>query len=259
VWINWKYGMLLIDFGNSRIKLARSEGGHITQLAAIAHGSGEWFAQLERVLHDEAAPEQILLAATGPELLLGPLCAWLQERWPLVPLRRAQSLARMGRLQIAYSAPQRLGIDRFLALLAASAAEQDLLLVSVGTAVTVDLLAANGHHLGGLIAPSAETMRAALIARTARVHWLAEGKRVDFAANTEDALYSGCAEAALGLIRHASQAACLRLGARPQLWAHGGGAEALLTGSGLDFLVQDELVQRGLLLWANQNDSTRPD
>ena len=69
-------------------------------------------------------------------------------------------------VRIAYAEPSRLGVDRFLALLAAHArGPGPWLLVSAGSALTVDLLDVGGQHIGGVIAPSPEHMRAALAAR----------------------------------------------------------------------------------------------
>jgi len=51
------------------------------------------------------------------------------------------------------------------------------------------------------------------------------GAYADFAADTEDALASGCEGAALALIESSRDAAQHRLGQRPTLLLHGGGAQ----------------------------------
>ena len=64
-------------------------------------------------------------------------------------------------------------------------------MVGVGTAVTVDLLDAAGRHHGGRIAPSPQLMRDALHAAAAQLP-AQGGDYVEFAADTVDALASGC-------------------------------------------------------------------
>jgi type III pantothenate kinase len=58
---------------------------------------------------------------------------------------------------------------------------------------------------------------------------VAHGKVLDFAADTGDAIASGCAQAAVGLVEHALHRARLRLGVEPMLLL-GGGAADLLAG-----------------------------
>ena len=84
------------------------------------------------------------------------------------PAQRVRTLPEAAGVRIAYAEPSRLGVDRFLALLGAHArGPGPWLLVSAGSALTVDLLDSSGQHRGGVIAPSPEHMRAALAARFA--------------------------------------------------------------------------------------------
>ena len=154
----------------------------------------------------------------------------------------------MGGVRIAYADPARFGVDRFLALLAARARlPQGALVVGVGTALTIDLLDADGVHRGGRIAPSPTLKRSALQALAAQLP-ATGGDYIAFAANTADALASGCEGAALGLVDGSLAAAALLGGAPPALLLHGGGAPALL-----DRLPQARhapaLVLEGLLQW----------
>jgi type III pantothenate kinase len=92
-------------------------------------------------------------------------------------------------------------------------------------------------------------MREALHARAAILP-IAGGIRIPFAADTTDALASGCEGAALALIADSLAAARERLGSAPALLLHGGGAPALqaaLPGS----LPTPSLVLQGLACWAH--------
>jgi len=64
-------------------------------------------------------------------------------------------------------AEEQIGVDRWLALLAAhQMGERALLILDAGTAITYDLLLGEGRHLGGLILPGVHTMRQSLLANT---------------------------------------------------------------------------------------------
>src|SRR4030095_765238 len=102
------------------------------------------------------------------------------------------------------------------------------LVCGVGTALTVDLVDGDGRHLGGRIAPSPTLMREVLHARAPQLPEQG-GTYADFATDTEDALASGCEGAGVALISHSLDAAERLLGARPQLFLHGGGSEAAAT------------------------------
>src|SRR5690606_32409896 len=139
------------------------------------------------------------LASVVPEPLARALAVALGARFEQV--RQVHTLPALGRLRIAYREPSRLGVDRFLAMLAALEGEGQgpWLLVGVGTALAIDALGADGRHLGGRIAPSPELMRAALHERVPHLPGRG-GTPVDFAADSADALASGCEGAALALV-----------------------------------------------------------
>lgn len=73
-------------------------------------------------------------------------------------------------LQNAYADPGTLGVDRWLAMLAARRIyEGAILVIDAGTALTLDLVDENGRHQGGYIIPGVDLMTASLRRDTARV------------------------------------------------------------------------------------------
>lgn len=234
----------LFDLGNTRLKFAAlGADGHIGPVRGAAHADGgldpDWL---------DALPARIdlaVVASVAAPALRTILLDALAARGARVQL--AQTLPALDGLRIAYADPARLGVDRFLALLAVQADGVPTLVVGVGTALTVDLIDGAGRHLGGRIAPSPTLMREALHRRVAQLAPTG-GAYVEFAADTEDALVSGCEGAALGLIERSRADALARLGAAPRLLLHGGGAEALrarLPGAQL----RGDLVLHGLARW----------
>jgi type III pantothenate kinase len=72
-----------------------------------------------------------------------------------------KSLSHFGSLTIAYKEPLDLGSDRFLAMLGALKhfPHRNLLIIDVGSALTIDVVNDSGEHQGGLIMPGLEAIR----------------------------------------------------------------------------------------------------
>lgn len=236
----------LFDLGNTRLKAAPLlADGSVGEVVAIAHTDGALASGL-----DAALPTRVraafVSAVAGPALRLE-LTKALAGRCGRVSF--ASTSPRLGRLVVGYPQPGRMGVDRFLALLAASADGDGAALVcGVGTALTVDLLDADGRHLGGRIAPSPDLMRQVLHQRAAHLP-RDGGRNTGFATDTADALASGCEGAASALVEQSLAMATRELGATPRLLLHGGGADRLratLPGAS----VRPSLVLDGLARWA---------
>ena len=208
----------LFDLGNTRLKFAELRAdGSPGPSRAIAHDDvGTWMRDLPQ---GDVACIASVASDERRVALLDALCARFGR------LHLAGTRSRLAGLRIAYPEPRHLGVDRFLALLSALDAG-DVLLVGIGTALTIDLLDGTGLHRGGRIAPSPALMREALHAR-ASVLPESGGRYAEFADDTGHALASGCEGAALALVERSLREAERLLGAPPALWLHGGGAEAL--------------------------------
>jgi type III pantothenate kinase len=249
-------GTWLFDLGNTRLKYAllRDDGvrdddmlgnGMFGNVSAIAHDGAHlpegWDAALPPRF--EAAVLTMVGAVTLRTQLLDALTARCAR------LSIARTVARLDGLRIAYPIPEHLGADRFLALLGARRrGPGPWLVVGIGTAITLDLLDADGLHHGGRIAPSPALMREALHGRAAQLPEHG-GTFVAFADDTLDALRSGCDGAALALIEQGLRDAEARIGQRPSLLLHGGGVGGL---DGLDPAAPraPHLVLEGLAAWA---------
>lgn len=138
----------LIDLGSSRLKWqVRSPLG-----AVRARGDAAWSADAPPLpLH---APQRVWLARVGPPEREQILCDWIRQRHGPVPVSvvRPQPHGPAG-LKLAYDCRQ-LGADRYCALLGVLAQSRaPAVVIDAGTAVTVDLLAADGEHRGGYILP----------------------------------------------------------------------------------------------------------
>lgn len=242
----------LFDLGNTRLKCAPlGVDGRPGEVLALAHREADVAAALAQAL-----PERIdvaYLASVANEPLRVAVLQALTARCTRISIARTQ--AAFAGVRIAYAQPHKLGVDRFLALVARHARGEGAALVcGVGTALTLDLVDRDGRHRGGRIAPSPMLMREALHARAPQLPE-SGGAYHDFAADTADALASGCDGAALALIGYSLDAARAELGQTPPLILHGGGAEALLDRLPNATLVPS-LVLEGLAIWAAVETTT---
>lgn len=240
----------LFDLGNTRLKFARLQpDGQPGNVTAIVHDG--------RSLHVDALPRGRVAYFAGVVSggLVDTLVKGLAARFDHV--HAATTLKECDGVSIAYDVPERLGVDRFLAMLAARRRTHAAVLVAgVGTAITVDLVDASGRHRGGRIAPSPALMRDALVRRAP--HLPAEGGHfVPFATATDDALVSGCEGAAVALVRQSVSNAVELLGQTPSLLWHGGGAPALQPLADFGELAP-ALVLEGLARWASLREYAPP-
>ena len=243
----------LFDLGNLRLKCAAlHEDGSLGAVQALGHEQARFTEALHAVLPAHAGTAY--LASVASPALTATVVEVLASRFQCISLARTQPC--LAGVRIAYAEPARLGVDRFLGMLAAHARGPGSWLVAgVGTALTVDLLDRDGRHRGGRIGPSPRIMRQAL--HQAAGHLPADGGEYrEFAADTVDALASGCEGAALGLVERSLREATRELGETPTLLLHGGGADALAM-HWPDALRSPSLVLEGLALWARLGTQQR--
>ncbi|MFO1508087.1 MAG: type III pantothenate kinase [Lysobacterales bacterium] len=247
---------LLLDCGNSRVKWAAQVRGRFVAGSAVAAGGRGFQPALDGAWGGLAGVRRVLAASVAAPAVEELLREVVADRFGLEVEFLASPVAALG-VRNGYADPARLGIDRFLGLVAARARIDDaLVLASAGTAFTLDALAADGRHLGGLIIPGAALMRRSLARGTAKLRE-APGEFVEFPDTTADAVWSGTLQALAGAANRFVRLAARRFGARPRLVLTGGAAPAL---SPLlaDAERMDDLVLDGLALWARPRRTRRP-
>ncbi len=240
---------LLLDVGNTRLKAAIDRDGMLGETATFALADDAFAAMFEAWLAANArAVSHAWLAAVAPDTVIEKVAAAL-ARHCIVPERVTTRSQALG-VRIAYADATRLGVDRWLNLLAAHhRSPSATLIVSVGTALTIDALLPDGRHLGGLIAPTPEIARAALLVRAPRLD-VAAGRIARFATNTEDAVASGAVLGAAALVERSAAELEGVAGIAPALLLTGGGAAELQPWLPPHQRI-DDLVLHGLARWAS--------
>ena len=244
--------LLAIDVGNTRLKWALYEAPK-PGARMLTHG-----AVFLETIDDLAEGDWKRLPA--PAAMLGCVVAGdavrrrVEEQleiWDIEPHWVVSSTREAGVVN-GYDHPNRLGADRWVALvgararLLASGPPRPALVVMIGTAATVDALDAEGRFLGGLILPGFGLMLKALEMGTAGLKF-PTGEVVDFPTNTSDALMSGGANAIAGAIERQHRKLLERTGQAPALFMTGGAAVKLAPITDLAFETVESLIFDGLL------------
>jgi len=255
---------LAIDVGNTRLKWALYENPH-PQAPLLAQGA-EFLENIDKLAD---GPWALL---PHPERMLGCIVAGdalkrrVQEQmeiWDVAPRWVVSSSAEAG-LTNGYDVPSRLGADRWVAMIGAwhrSLAQgpaRPMVVVMVGTAVTVEAIDASGKFLGGLILPGHGIMLRALESGTAGLH-VPTGDVCEFPTNTSDALTSGGTFAIAGAVERMVQHVRQHCGAEPKCIMTGGAGWKMAPSMSVQFELVDNLIFDGLLAMAAGRFSDKTD
>jgi type III pantothenate kinase len=143
----------------------------------------------------------------------------------------------------------RLGVDRWLAAIAAfNHCLGPVLVIDVGSAINVELIGADGTHLGGFIAPGIELMKRALLADTGQVRFddIAFSDQLAFGQSTVTAVSGGISAALVGISRVAIEQAGQQLGSDFTIFVSGGGGPDVIPHLSETVIDAPDLVMDGL-------------
>ena len=234
--------LLVIDVGNTRTKWAvfNKEG----QIASKGVSPN---ADLLAAPAAWQGCQRAIVANVAGESMAQNLSTLLAN----LPVTWAKAGAQAGSLNNHYQAPEKLGIDRWAALVAAFDRYQNspCLVVNAGTALTVDAIHQQAF-IGGLIAPGLNMLMQGFNAQTASVN-AAGGVYQAFPKNTADASYSGALNAMVGAVLLQFKQLQALSAELPALLLTGGDAALLqpvLNAQGLNPNLVEDLVLQGLYL-----------
>ncbi|MDD5478459.1 type III pantothenate kinase [Rhodoferax sp.] len=252
---------LAIDIGNTRLKWALHSAPQ-RNAPLLAQGA-EFLENVDRLADGDwaglAPPTHMLGCAVAGDAIKRRVEEQM-ELWDVSAHWVVASSAEAGLIN-GYDYPARLGADRWVALIGAwhrSRAQGDLrplVVVMVGTAVTVDAIDLQGKFLGGLILPGHGIMLRALESGTAGLH-VPTGNVCEFPTNTSDALTSGGTYAIAGAVARMVQHLREHCGVEPRCIMTGGAGWKMAPSMSVPFELVDNLLFDGLLeIAAHRNAS----
>ena len=251
---------IALDVGNTRLKWAMY-ADHSVAAPLLAQGA-VFLENIDRLADEDwktlPAATRMLGCIVAGDALRRRVDEQL-ELWDLMPSWVVPSSSEAG-LHNGYDYPTRLGADRWVAMIGALArmkqqtanhAPRPMVVVMVGTAVTVEAIDAQGHFLGGLILPGHGIMLRALESGTAGLR-VPTGEVREFPTNTSDALTSGGTYAIAGACERMVQHLRDHTGQEPACIMTGGAGWKMAPSMSLQFELVDNLIFDGLLTLAAQ-------
>lgn len=236
---------LLVDAGNSQVKWVWAHGRQLLA-ETLQQGSAQ---DLESYLNDlaqaaQSPQQQLLVASVTAELNIPEV--W-QSR-----LKTFRSPAQHSLLKNAYPEPDKLGVDRWLAMLGARlCCSETLCVVDFGTATTLDAVDEQGQHLGGWIIPGLATSRRALQRKghllKVDLDGAGVGRQSVFANNTPDAIAGGTLQLQVAAVERFLTQIKAASHSSPRLFLTGGWAQAVAGLLSYEAIIDPLLVFRGIL------------
>ncbi|MDP5241134.1 type III pantothenate kinase [Uliginosibacterium sp. 31-16] len=233
---------LLIDSGNSRLKIACHDGHDWRLRQALDNAS-----QIPAALPADFQPQRIVIANVAGSAMSAQLEHVIRSlNAPSIEWLRGSP--ERCHLRSGYADPRQLGPDRWAAAIGAwQCIGSDCLVVCAGTATTVDVVRQPGIFAGGCILPGLDLMLDALSTRTAALPRAQPGlppaSLQSPPTETHAAITAGCLHAQLGAIERISA----MLPTDSPILLAGGYAATLASFLGSRAQLQPWLVMDGLL------------
>ncbi len=240
---------LLLDIGNSTVHWAMAQNNQFANVGTFAYKKNNLQNRLQKNLSSLQKPSHVLVANVGGHDVLDCLDDWVKKTWQR-PLWQPCVSANFNALKNSYDDTQQMGIDRWLAMIAAWEKHQSALcLVGCGTALTIDVVDAEGKHLGGYIAPGIELMQQALINKAEHINVAVDKKSsLQYAQNTQAAINNGAFLATVAMIDRVVSDFSNALNSHPECIISGGMATLINPLLQTKFAYEPDLVLSGLLI-----------
>lgn len=216
--------LLVIDSGNTRTKWALVDSVGAMQLPVFCLNSDLMTSALNQMV---PKAKKVLIANVAGETLAHQITQLIAPLRPNFVIAKHQACDVIN----GYVQAEKLGADRWAALIAAwHINHHPTLIINAGSAITIDCLSldvsSKGLFLGGSIMPGLRLMHKALTHNTAQLK-VGDGVHFIFPLNTQNAIQTGCLNAAIGAIGIMLKQLEKHIGIQPKLLISGGDATTI--------------------------------
>jgi len=223
--------ILDLDIGNTRIKWRLSDVNAASEPGGQKSGVASGLKELLEATVELYPVVRVRAACVRGGSLLAEVTELLAKNWQLT-VQTAQVRRECQGVTVCYEDLTRLGVDRWLAMLAAYRdADSGCVVVDCGTAMTIDLIDSRGHHLGGYIVPGLRLIPESLTRNTAielngEPEWAQQP-----GSSTEQAIYHGALQMLVSLLENTVVRELPRLSGKqpPVVYLTGGDAALLMS------------------------------
>lgn len=235
-----------MDIGNSRIKWALDEAGGIRGLSAMEYKPDDLPALLMEHWKNLPHPERIFVSNVAGKQVADVLVKVCSDTWSSAPCFIQVEKETCGVIN-GYDDIDQLGVDRWLSIIAAwSGGHNDVCVVGCGTALTIDLILADGRHLGGYIIPGTHMMQRILTQNTQIEIDPHISDEVGPGRSTRACVSNGSTLAVVALIDRVVSDFRKQVPKNMECIITGGGATNILSLLAGDFKNEPDLVLRGI-------------
>lgn len=243
--------MLLVDIGNTRVKWCSDGDPAVDAAVYQAADVGE---AVESSWCKIRVPNRVAISCVGSKDVQDQITALALKLWGISPEFFVSEKECRG-VTNGYQRPSQLGVDRWMAVIAAHNLffPSAVVVVDAGSAVTIDAVSAGGLHMGGLIFPGLTMMRNSFFAKTANTPVAKDASFAlrPFADTTDEAVSNGTLFSVIGAIQLAIGMIAAELESEEiAVVITGGDAELLLRWLDGGVVFEPNLVLRGVALVA---------
>jgi len=239
----------LVDIGNSRVKYCFYNEGIRGQVYYVETNLIDelWLTKTFDKIY------QMIVASVGHDDITNQLSLHCDKN--NISYMQVCSEKMKNGVTSAYKDYEKLGVDRWLALLASAQLypKKNILVIDAGTATTIDLLDAKGMHIGGWILAGINTLFTSVIKDTKKVQVdkINDTACFQFGVNTDQNVNNACWAATIGAIQLGiSHATSINVSVEHVILTGGNAKsiESLLAGSLLNIscIRIDDLIFHGL-------------
>ena len=235
--------ILAIDSGNTNIKWGVHNNHKWLNVDVTPHFNYESLESAWKVIPPLSLIIVSNVAGSAIQKLLGDLL-------PIAPCQPiwVEAKKRQCGLINSYYDPGSLGSDRWASLIAVwNIYHEPCIVVTVGTAMTIDMISESGEFIGGKITPGLRLLNKALVADTCLPN-ADSGMYDSFSLSTENALFTGVIDLLVGAVErtHRSMRDKYQY-KRIHCILSGGDSEVIFPYLDPDFVIIDNLVLKGLV------------
>lgn len=239
---------LLVDIGNTRIKWAQQFASELAMHNGCLYHKSGLKESLRQCWSELPKPEKVYVSNVGGERTAIEISELLAGLWDINPVFLSVTQKAAG-VTNAYDDIRQLGIDRWLAMIAAwNSYHSSVCVIDCGTAITVDVVNASGQHLGGYIVPGLSLMANSLNNTQQIDSSLNQSLSLTLGQNTKDCISNGALMTVTALISQVFNTIRHEHGAGTKCIITGGSADEVCRYIELDIVYDPHLVIGGIAL-----------
>lgn len=249
---------VVLDIGNARMKWGLAKDQTVSSTGSVFHGEVAEDAVARFIAAFPAGTDRVVATNVADASLEQQVADAVRIAWNIEVEWITTSRSLLG-VTCAYDEPERMGSDRWVAIIAAHNASNDAVcVIDAGTAVTFDAVDASGRHLGGLIMAGPRLAAGALDRRTSNIGETlpseapARGTGV-FGRSTDAAVANGAMLALSAALSKAIEIVANEFDTSPEVVLAGGEATGLLPWLETEVQYREHLVLEGLALIAEKS------